>query len=161
MTQTQTKPWVFIVDEGGGRLLRAKPVPPGRYHVEVKDRLKNEWKEGEQGRPSGLTRTRIRTHPGGSAEAGYPFPSHENEHQTVRHMFAKDVVEWLEKKMHNYNIEHLAVFAAPKLLGELRNVWSKALASKIEEHDQDLSWMGEEELLNHPAVTKLLGADER
>ena len=29
------RPWVCIVDERGGRLLRTRPVPDGRHHIDV------------------------------------------------------------------------------------------------------------------------------
>jgi len=156
MTQAQTRPWVFIVDEGGGRLLRARRVPPGRYQVEVQDRVTNEWKGREHSRPKGLTRTEVSAGPAGVSKTGYQFAQPHNEEKELRHEFAKEVAGRIEKRIKQHDIERLAVFAAPKMLGELRGCWPKAVKPVIEEHDQDLSWMGEAELLKHPVVSKVL-----
>ena len=156
MPNAPDKPWIFIVDEGGGRLLHARTVPPGRLRLEVKDHLKNEWKEHEHGRPTGLSRTEVGLRKTGVSKTKYQFAQPHHEDEEFRHQFAKEVTQWLEKRIRDHKIERLAVIAPAKVLGELRDLWPKAVQPMIEEHEQDLSWIGEGDLVKHPAIAQLL-----
>ena len=138
--------WICIVDNGRGRLLRATDAPPGRHHLEVDDSIENGWEEHQHGRPSPRA---------GKDGNSYASQGHEDEEKMKR--FAREVVGWLEDKTTAQCIERLNLFAPPRFLGALRHAYSPGLAKVITEHEGDLGYMPPGELVQHHAISKLLG----
>ena len=114
----KSKTWIFIVDNGRGRLLKGAPAPRGRFHLELDDSIENTWEEHERGRPSPLT---------GKDGRSYASVGHEDEEMMRR--FARDVAGWLDEKTRRLDIDRLALFAPPRFLGALRQAWSPRLAT--------------------------------
>ena len=140
--------WFIVVDGGRGRLLSGRRIPHGRIHIDEHETIANHAAEHEHehGRPS--PRSRL----GG---ASYASAGHEAEHQL--HRFAKEVTAWIEAKVAQHRIEQVTVFSAPKLLGEMRKLYSPALAERIREHQADLTQVSTAALARHPAVGELIG----
>ncbi len=138
--------WIFIVDNGRGRLLKGAPAPRGRFHLELNDSIQNTWEEHQRGRPSPLT---------GRGGHSYASVGHEDEEMMKR--FARDVAGWLDEKTRRLNIDRLALFAPPRFLGALRQAWSPRLAVRVDEYEGDLGYMGAGDLVRHRTIAQLLG----
>jgi protein required for attachment to host cells len=146
---SKTKTWIFIVDNGRGRLLKGAPAPRGRFHLELDDSIENKWEEHQRGRPSPLT---------GKDGRSYASVGHEDEEMMRR--FARDVAGWLEEKTRRLDIDRLALFAPPRFLGALRQAWSPRLALCVDEFEGDLGYMGPGDLVRHRAIARLLGNEQ-
>ncbi len=142
------KRWLFIVDRGGGRLLRGETTPAGHVHLDVVDTVENRWQEHEHGRPSPL-----------KYKDGHSHAAWTHEDETMLHRFAKDVAEWLDEATGRLGIERVALFAPPRLIGELRRTMTPALAQRVEQHEGDLGYMGPGELVRQPLVARWLGLE--
>jgi protein required for attachment to host cells len=138
---------MFIVDGGGGRLLKAEKAPQDRVHIDVEERLDNGWEAHERVRPSPL-----------SGKDGHTYASFGHENEAMLSRFAKDAAAWLASRVAHHSIDRVAVMAPPRFLGALRQAWSSGLAARVEEHQSDLGYMGTRELQRHPLVTGLLDA---
>ena len=141
----QPKVDFFVVDGGRGRLLRCSRVPPGRIHVDELEAIEYEAEEHEHGRPSSRS---------GRSGNTYASGGHEGEYQL--HRFAKQVANWIEKHSNRNDREAITLFAAPRFLGELRKLFSPAIARRIREHQADLTQLNTSSLARHAAVTRLL-----
>ncbi|MHC4414640.1 MAG: host attachment protein [Planctomycetota bacterium] len=144
---TRSQAWIFIVDKGGGRLLRGTTAPPGRHHLELEDAIQNPWEEHEHGRPS----PRV-------GKKGHSYASWGHEDEEMMQRFARDVAGWLERKTDELGIDGLAVFAPPRFLGVLRQAYSPQLAGRVTEHEGDLGYMGPGDLARHRTIARFLGA---
>jgi protein required for attachment to host cells len=76
----------------------------------------------------------------------------------MRRRFAKDVAEWIDERLDRHDIERLHLFAAPRLLGDIRleNGFER-LGDRIEEHTENLASMSGASLSQHPSITALFG----
>lgn len=137
--------WFFVVDGGRCRLLKCSRVPYGRLHVDEVSAIEYEPEEHERGRPSPRS---------GKSGNTYASRGREDEYQIRR--FAKEVVEWMAKKVERIETPSITLFAAPRFLGELRKLFGPALAKRIEERQGDLTQLTTAGLAKHPAVTELL-----
>jgi protein required for attachment to host cells len=142
----KTQTWIFIVDNGQGRLLKGAPAPRGRFRLELEDSIANKWEAHQRGRPSPLA---------GRTGHSYASVGHEDEEMMKR--FARDVAGWLDEKTSRLDIDRLALFAPPRFLGALRQAWSPRLAIRVEEHEGDLGYMAPGDLVRHRAISRLLG----
>jgi protein required for attachment to host cells len=141
----QGRVWICVADNRGARLLASGDAPPGRRRLEVLDSLDNEREELEHGRPS----PRI-------AKEGHSYASlgHEEDERLIR--FAADVVAWLTRHAAAENVEQLAIFAGPQLLGAMRKAYSPELTSRVREHKADLGNLPPAQLAQHAAVLGVL-----
>jgi protein required for attachment to host cells len=137
--------WFVVADCGRGRLLKCSRVPPGRLHVEQIAAIEHHEEEHEHGRPSPRT---------GKSGNTYASGGHEQEHQL--HRFAKMVVAWIENQAAGIDARSITLFAAPRFLGELRKLYSPAIAHRIDERQADLTQLSTAVLARHPAVSALL-----
>ena len=137
--------WFVVADAGRGRLLRCARVAHGRIHVDEHGSVENRVEEHEHGRPSPRS---------GKSGKTYASGGHEDEYRI--HRFAKEVTAWLEKALARHRCETLALFAAPRFLGELRKTYGHALATRIREHQADLTHLDAAGLAKHPAIEELL-----
>jgi 16S rRNA (guanine(527)-N(7))-methyltransferase RsmG len=141
----KSQTWIFVVDNGRGRLLKGAPAPRGRFHLELDDSIENTGAEHEHGRPSPLT---------GREGHSYASRGHEDEERMKR--FARAVASWLEEKTRRLDIDRLALFAPPRFLGALRQAWSPRLAVRVDEHEGDLGYMAPGDLARHRSISRLL-----
>jgi len=141
----KSQTWIFVVDNGRGRLLKGAPAPRGRFHLELDDSIKNTWEEHEHGRPSPLT-----------GRVGHSYASRGHEDEEMMKRFARTVASWLEEKTRRLNIDRLALFAPPRFLGALRQAWSPRLAVLVDEHEGDLGYMGAGDLARHRSIAQLI-----
>jgi protein required for attachment to host cells len=141
----KSQTWIFIVDNGRGRLLKGAPAPRGRFHLELDDAIENSWEEHQRGRPSPL-----------AGRAGHSYASWGHEDEELMRRFARDVAVWLDDKTRKHAIDRLALFAPPRFLGALRQAWTPRLAMCVEEHEGDLGYMGPGDLVRHRSIARLL-----
>ena len=141
----KSQTWIFVVDNGRGRLLKGAPAPRGRFHLELDDSIKNTWEEHERGRPSPL-----------AGREGHSYASRGHEDEEMMKRFARTVASWLEEKTRRLNIDRLALFAPPRFLGALRQAWSPRLAVLVDEHEGDLGYMGAGDLARHRSISQLI-----
>jgi len=137
--------WFIVVDRGRGRLLRCSLLPPGRVHVDELDAIDGPPDEREHGRPSPR-----------AGRGGYTYASGGHETEQQLHRFAKEVASWIGRKLEEHRIDRLDLFAAPRLLGELRKLYPAAWDGRVREHQADLTQVTTAELSKHPAVADLL-----
>ena len=141
----KTPTWIFVVDNGRGRLLYGLPVPPERFRLEEDGEIVNGWEEHEHGRPSPR-----------AGKSGHSYASRGHEDEERMNRFARDVADWLEERTRELDIDRLSLFAPPRFLGALRRTCSSRLAAKVTEHEGDLGYMTCGELARHPAIARLL-----
>jgi protein required for attachment to host cells len=141
----KSQTWIFIVDNGRGRLLKGAPAPRGRFHLELDDSIENTWEEHERGRPSPRT-----------GREGHSYASLGHGDEEIMKRFARTVATWLDEKTRRLNIDRLALFAPPRFLGALRQAWSPRLAIRVDEHEGDLGYMGTGDLARHRSIARLL-----
>jgi protein required for attachment to host cells len=137
--------WFFTVDGGRGRFLKCSRVPYGRLHVDEVSAIQYQPEEHQRGRPSPRS---------GKSGNTYASRGREDEYQLRR--FAKEVVDWMAKRVERIETPSIKLFAAPRFLGELRKLYGPALTKRIEEHPGDLTHLSTAALAKHPAVTELL-----
>lgn len=140
-----------VADARTVRWLHATRTPAGRLHLEEAARLEEQWDEKEHHRPMALT-----PHPD-----GHSYASHGQVEEERRHRFAKEAARWLGEQAAARRTERLHLFAAPRLLGELRKILPKALEAKIAAEAHDLGALTAAQLAEHPAVLAIPPADER
>lgn len=142
--------WILSVNEQRGILWRGSLTSHESEHYEQIDTLDNEWEAHQHHRPSPLR-----------SKDNHSHAAPPKEDATLRRHFAKDVAEWVEKKMHAHDVPALELFAPPRFLGELRKVMPDGLRSNLREHEGDLVYMGPSELQKHPGVSKLVRRHSR
>lgn len=138
--------WICAVDARRGRLLRCSKTPAGRCHVDEVDSIECDVPEAERGRPS----PRV-------GRNGRAFSPEGNDHEERLHRFAKDVTDWLVEQARDRRLEHVTVFAPPRLLGELRKTRPSQLNGLWREQEADVAHLDAGELAKHPIVRQLVG----
>ena len=141
----QGRVWICVADNRGARLLASADAPPGRRRLEVLDSIDNEREELQHGRPSPRT-----------AKEGHSYASlgHEDDERLAR--FAADVVAWLTRHAAGQNVEQLAIFAGPQLLGAMRKSYTPELTSRVREHKADLGNLTPAQLAQHRTILSVL-----
>lgn len=144
--QIEKTPWLFLVDRSGGRLLQITHTFQGRPHIDEKATIENTWEEHQHGRPSPL-----------AAKDGHTNAGYAHEQETILHRFGKDITIWLKKQVDHHKIDRVHMFAATRLLGELRKTMNGKLNGHVIEHESELMPLRNDELLKHPSVQKIVG----
>lgn len=145
----RARPLIFVVNQRGGRLLRATLAPNGRQRLDLVDVVETDWKEQahERGRPSPRR-----------GRQGNSYASAGHEPETFVHRYAKEVAAWIEQKLGK---DRAMLFAPPRFLGELREVLPARLSARIDEHEGDLGYMSPADLARHPLVAAVLDSHPR
>jgi protein required for attachment to host cells len=139
--------WFFVLDAGRARLLTCRRAAFERLRVEELSALAYEPEPHQRGRPSPRT---------GKSGKTYASLGREDEHQIRR--FAKEVEDWIEAHVERIDAPRIALFAAPRFLGELRKLLTPSLAKRLEERPADLTHLSTSDLAKHPSVAELLPA---
>jgi len=134
--------WFALADEERCRLFRCGLTERGTQHVDEHEGLKKTLPEQEHARPM--------TEGGGS--------THYVEEQERR--FAGQIVEWLQKKAGEHEIDRLVIFAPPRMLGALRKVPPESLKGHLEELKGDLMRLEAGQLAEHPMIRDLMRAKD-
>jgi protein required for attachment to host cells len=144
--------WIVTLGSRRGRLIKAEPVPAGRWRTEQVDEITNQWEDyHEHGRPEGLSKGR-----GTLAKSeGYSFAAGSHDDAEMQRRFARDVVKWLGDQIGRRSIETIDLFAPPSFLGDLRAAIPARLSGRIREHQAQLNSIDVNELTNHSAITPL------
>ena len=141
--ERQDYAWFALVDAEHCRLLRCHLTKRGTPHVAEYDALGNTFPEHEHLRPQtgdGMT--------------------HDVEEKERR--FAGRIVEWLQKRAEQREIDQLAIFATPRMLGVLRKAPLGLLKGHLEELEGNLMRLEAGQLAEHPMVCELVrGREER
>ncbi len=120
----------------------------GRLHLVHVGTLKTRWEDFHQThRPDELGR-------GPSANAVQRPASLGHEPEELAHRFARDVSEWLHRAKEAAPSEPLAVFAAPRFLGHLRDALGP-LTDGIALYRGEFTTLRTNELAAHPTVRLL------
>jgi hypothetical protein len=120
----------------------------GRLHLVHVDTLKTRWEDFHQThRPDELGR-------GPSANAVQRPASLGHEPEELARRFARDVSEWLHRAKEAAPNEALAVFAAPRFLGHLRDALGP-LTDGIALYRGEFTTLRTNELAAHPTVRLL------
>jgi protein required for attachment to host cells len=133
--------WFALADAEHCRLLCCRLTERGTPHVAEYDALENTFPERERLRPQtgdGMT--------------------HDVEEKERR--FAGRIVEWLQKRAEQQEIDRLAIFAPPRMLGVLRKASSVPLAGHLKELEGNLMSLDAGQLAEHPMVRELVRATQ-
>ena len=139
--ELQDYAWFALVDAEHCRLLSCHLTKRGTPHVDEHDALENTFPEHEHLRPQtgdGMT--------------------HDVEEKERR--FAGEIVEWLQKRARQREIDRLVIFATSRMLGLLRKASSGLLKGHLEEVEGNLMRLEAGQLAEHPMVRKLVQAKE-
>lgn len=129
--------WFALADAEHCRLLCCRLTRQGTRHVDEYGRCENTLPEAEHERPM--------------SQDGM---SHDIEEEERR--FGAQIVDWLRSKAAEHDIEDLAIFAPPRILGVLRKASSGLLKGHLEELKGDLMRLEAGQLADHPMVRELL-----
>ena len=133
--------WFALADVEHCRLLRCRLTWRGTQHVDEYGTFENTLPEQEHMRPM--------------TQAG---TTHSVEEQERR--FSDAVVEWLRGKAEEHKIDHLVIFAPPRMLGVLRKDSSGLLMGRMEELQGNLMRLKAGQLAEHPMVRRLVEAEQ-
>ena len=139
--EQQDYAWFALADAEHCRLLRCHLTKRGTHHVDEYDALENTFPEHEHLRPQtgdGMT--------------------HDVEEKERR--FAGEIVEWLQTRAKQREIDQLAVFATPRMLGVLRKAPLGLLKGHLEEVEGNLMRLETDQLAEHPMVRELVQTKE-
>ena len=131
--------WFALADAEHCRLLCCRLTRQGTQHVDEYGALENTLPEAEHARPKtgdGMT--------------------HDIEEEQRR--FAGEIVKWLKEKAREHDIDSLAIFASPRMLGALRKASSGLLKGHLEELEGNLMRLKAGQLAEHPMVRELVRA---
>jgi len=145
MGKTNVEPrnhaWFALADAERCRLLCCRLTEQGTQHVDEYDALENTFPEHEHLRPQtgdGMT--------------------HDVEEKERR--FTGKIVEWLQQNAKKHEIDRLAIFAPPRMLGVLRKASSGLLAGHLKELEGNLMRLDAGQLAEHPMVRELARATQ-
>lgn len=125
--------WVIVADKGIARIFRK---PDG--HLE----LIGEIHPGESMQAELTNKTLGRVVSSGGRH--HKYEPHMEQSRQDEFIFAQDIANWLEKAEAADVFDRLVLVAAPKTLGDLRNVMSQQVQSRIAaEVDKDLTKLDE------------------
>ena len=133
--------WFALADAEHCRLLCRRLTERGTPHVDEYGAFENTLPEAEHARPM-----------------GQDGMTHDIEEEERR--FAGEIVEWLQKRVKEHEIDHLAIFATPRMLGVLRKASSGLLKGHLEEFEGNLMRLEAGQLAEHPMVRDLLRAGQ-
>ena len=131
--------WFALADAEHCRLLCCRLTKQGRQHVDEFAAFENTLPEAEHARPMTLDGM-----------------THDVEEEERR--FAGQIVEWLRKKTEEHGIDHLVIFAPPRMLGVLRKAAPGLLKGHLEELEGNLMRLEAGQLAEHPMVRRLVPA---
>ena len=139
--ERQDYAWFALADAEHCRLLRCHLTKRGTPHVDEHDALENTFPEHEHlwpQRGDGMT--------------------HDVEERERR--FAGEIVDWLQKRAKQREIDHLAIFATHRMLGVLRKAPLGLLKGHLEKLEGNLMRLEAGQLAKHPIVYELVRAKE-
>lgn len=137
ISKLQNRTWFALADTEICRLLCCSLTRRGKYHVGEYDVLKNTLPQQEHSRPQ--------------TDAGTTHYQEDNERR-----FGGQIVEWLKNRVTHHEIDHLVIFAPPRILGILRKVPLGGLKEHVEELQGDLMRLSPGQLADHPMIRELL-----
>lgn len=137
--ERRNKSWFALADTKQCRLLRCRLTTAETLHVDQYDTLENTFPEHEHLRPM--------------TEGGMTHDVEEKERR-----FVGEVAAWLQSQVGKHEIDHLIIFASPRVLGILRKTPLGLLKGRVEEVKGNLMRLRAGELAAHPMVGRLLRA---
>jgi len=134
--------WFALADAEHCRLLCCRLTEQGTQHVDEYGSLENTSPVAEHARPmsqDGMT--------------------HDIEEEERR--FGGQIVNWLRRQAGEHEIDRLAIFAPPRMLGVLRKASSGLLRGHLEELKGDLMRLEAGQLAEHPMIRDLVKAAQQ
>lgn len=137
--------WFVTADDREARLFSIGATPGGHTHVEELDARRSlDLHEHDHGQPTPI---------GGASRGG----------DEERRRFASEIRDWAAEVATERGIEHLPVFAASRMLGELRSQLEvhpigvgQPHALQVELKPSELGGLNAGELADHPAIRQLI-----
>jgi len=129
--------WFALADAEHCRLLCCRLTEQGTQHVDEYDALENTFPDSEHLRPQtgdGMT--------------------HDVEEKERR--FAGQIVAWLKKRVDTHEIDHLVIFATPRMLGVLRRARARLPNGHLQGIEGNLMRLDAGQLADHPMVRDLI-----
>ena len=139
--ERQDHAWFALADGEHCRLLCCRLTDQGTQHVDEQGRLENTLPEAEHARPM-----------------GQDGMTHDIEEEERR--FGAQIVDWLRKKAEEHEIDHLSIFAPPRMLGVLRKASPGLLKGHLDELKGDLMRLHAGQLADHPMIHELVRATQ-
>ena len=131
--------WFALADVSRCRLLCCHLTGQGTRHVDEHDALENTLPEQEHARPM--------------SQGGMTHDVEETER-----WFGHQIVEWLRGKVIEHQIDQLAIFSPPRILGVLRKASPGLLHGHLEDLQGNLMRLDAGQLAEHPMVARLVSA---
>ena len=142
---------VVVCDARSASRFRGTIDAPGRLHLAPAEGLPNHWIDfHEHHRPSALGM-------GPSANAAQHFAGIGHEPQELDRRFARDVGVWIKRLQSETRSVPMAVFAAPRFLGFLRDEIGPT-ANGLALYRGEFTSLRAGELAAHPTVRMLIKA---
>jgi protein required for attachment to host cells len=145
--------WILIADGGRARLLeqdrKSRTFKPVSEREFVGSRAQS--KEIASDRPGRTFDSGGRGQSGdASAHGRHAMEPSSDPQRHAEYEFARDLSEHLEKAANRHRFDHLVLVAAPKILGDLRNLLPKTVHGKIvAEVSKDLTKIPTRDLGRH------------
>ncbi|HSS65970.1 MAG TPA: host attachment protein [Gammaproteobacteria bacterium] len=125
--------WFALADAENCRLLCCRLTEQGTPHVDEYEAIENAYPERERMRPQ--------------TGDGITQDVEERERR-----FAGKIVENLQENVKKHEIDHLVIFAPPRMLGALRKASSGLLPGHLQEFEGNLMRLDAGQLAEHPMV---------
>lgn len=149
--------WIVTADARAAHLYSCMRTPRGELRLDLVRSLENGHEgEHERHRPNligGGERRGALGRSSGNAAPHSVSPGHEVEEEHRR--FVREVKGWLNHAERELNARHVTVFAAPRVLGMLREQIG-TMNSNAHLREGELTQLSPQELSVHPAVKKAL-----
>lgn len=129
--------WFALADAEHCRLLCCRLTEQGTQHVDEYGRFENTLPEAEPARPQsgdGMT--------------------HDIEEEERR--FGGQIIAWLRGRVEEHEIDRLAIFAPPRMLGVLRKDPSGLMAGHLRQLEGNLMRLDAGQLADHPMIRELV-----
>ncbi len=139
--------WLVVADGRRAKLIYGSRTEQGSPHLELKEEIEFDQTQyaHEHGRPSMLK---------GRSEHTHAFDHDEKER--FMELFAKQLADWLTRRLEEIDAPGVSLFAPPKFLGYLRKELPREAADRLAEFKADLTSVPLGELGRHPLVAEQL-----
>ena len=145
-SKTATNVWIVLANDHQARLISAKRTPTGRCHLSETEAIENPIPTHDRGRPIAL-----------HGMTGHSYADNLRTLDEERRRFARQLSRWIHTLLQRHDVQHLTVFAPPKLIGCLRVAIKKDHTERIDLIVENLMRLSNDSLRCHHSVMSLLG----
>lgn len=146
----QKTKWLVLADQRTAQIFAVQMRDDRRWHMTLYESIDNRWYDYHVHEAPLLYGKRSASSP----QHVLPSSSSHEEHEESRR-FARDIASWLVRKQQApIDADTIAVFAAPRFAGILRQELGEKSVNKV--RVAELVGMQPQQLLRHPAVREAL-----